>query len=224
MPSVFPIRRGIEEFLLCRRKSDAGASALRFTERAAALKFVRSCITNRDMEHKLRQWIMADPQPNMSLEDDDDLFDHVAARIATGLLSVAKVEVPPTGGPASGEGILRPEGSAPAKSKKSAAKKESTAREDEDARRANAAAEEAEEVDLAEEEAAQTEEKTWIEIELVDPSGYPASNERYKLTLPDGSIKWGRLDRDGRARVEKLQPGSCQVTFPDRDEESWEIA
>lgn len=223
MASIFPIRRGIEEFLLCRRKSEAGSAALRFTEKAAALKFVRSCIPNRDIEHKLRLWIMADPLPSMSLGDDDDLFDHIAARISTGLLSVAKVESPPQGGPAAGEGILRPQGTSAGKSKKSAAKRETTALEDETARRADSAAEEAEEIVLNEEEQEEETEKTWIEIELVDPNGKPAANERYKLTMPDGSIKYGRLDQEGKARVEKLEPGSCQVTFPDRDEESWEI-
>jgi hypothetical protein len=66
-------------------------------------------------------------------------------------------------------------------------------------------------------------EKTWIEIELVDNSGQPVPNERYKLTLPDGSVKWGRLDGQGKARVERLQPGNCQVTFPDRDQQVWDV-
>jgi hypothetical protein len=223
MAAIFPIRRGIEEFLLCRRKVDAGPAALRFAERAAARNFVRSCITNRDTEQALRQWILANPLPTMALDDDEDLFDHIAQRIATGQMSVAKVQIPPSGGPASGEGILRPEGSATSKGK-SAAKKENTALQDETARRANSASEEAEEIVLNEEEETEAEEQTWIEIELVDPNGLPASNERYKLELPDGSVKWGRLNREGKARVERLQPGSCKVTFPDRDEESWDIA
>jgi hypothetical protein len=223
MAAVFALRRGTEEFLLCRRKSDAGPSALRFTEKAAAMKFVQSCISGRDLEQKLRRWIQSEPAATTELKDDDDLYDHIAGRIATGLITVAKVEAPAAGGPASGEGILRPEGTSTSKSKSAAAKKETTALEDETARRANSASEEAEEVALDEEEA-EADQKTWIEIELVDPSGLPASNERYKLTLPDGAVKWGRLDRDGRARVERLQQGSCQVTFPDRDEESWDIA
>ena len=66
-------------------------------------------------------------------------------------------------------------------------------------------------------------EKTWIEIELIDKNGMPVGNERYKLTLPDGSVKWGRLDGNGKARVERIQPGACQVTFPDRDQEVWEV-
>jgi type VI secretion system secreted protein VgrG len=67
-------------------------------------------------------------------------------------------------------------------------------------------------------------EKTWIEIELIDPNGKPVPNERYKLTLPDGSVKWGSLDDNGKARVERLQPGNCQVTFPDRDQEVWDVS
>ena len=71
--------------------------------------------------------------------------------------------------------------------------------------------------------AEQAPETTWIELELLDAKGNPVPNERYKITMPDGSIKYGRLDNDAKARIEKLQPGSCQVTFPDRDQEVWDV-
>jgi hypothetical protein len=63
------------------------------------------------------------------------------------------------------------------------------------------------------------EELTWIAIRLAyddDPSvgvGYA----RYELTLPDGTVKTGRLDRDGNARVDQIPPGTCEVVFPDYD-------
>ena len=57
--------------------------------------------------------------------------------------------------------------------------------------------------------------KTWIEIELKDDAGLPIPNERYKLKLPDGSTQEGTLDGDGRARVDGIEEGSAQVSFPD---------
>jgi hypothetical protein len=220
MASTFLIRQGSDEFLLCRRAHDAGPRAIRFRD-TSAIAFIRSCVTTRDIEHRLRLWILADPRPRLELGDDEDLFEHVARRITTGQLFVAKVE---TGGVAgiagvSGEGILRTGDQSLGKSKKSSRRSETTPLQDEMARRANAA-DEAEEVVLDQPEPPET---TWIEIELVDPNGEPAGGERYKLTLPDGSVKWGRLDQNGKARVERLQPGSCQVTFPDRDQEIWDL-
>jgi type VI secretion system secreted protein VgrG len=67
------------------------------------------------------------------------------------------------------------------------------------------------------------EEKThWIEIELVDENGKPVPGEEYKVTLPDGStVASGTLDGKGKARVEGIDPGSCKVTFPNLDKDSW---
>ena len=65
--------------------------------------------------------------------------------------------------------------------------------------------------------------KTWIEIVLKDDQGNPIPNERYKLKLPDGSIQEGSLDGDGRARVDGIEPGSAEVSFPDRGGE-WKPA
>jgi type VI secretion system secreted protein VgrG len=66
-------------------------------------------------------------------------------------------------------------------------------------------------------------EKThWIEIELVDENGKPVPGEEYKVTLPDGStVASGTLDAKGKARVEGIDPGSCKVTFPNLDKDSW---
>src|SRR2546430_7584713 len=44
MASTFLVRRGSDEFLLCRRAHDAGARAIRFRD-TSALTFLRSCIT-----------------------------------------------------------------------------------------------------------------------------------------------------------------------------------
>lgn len=69
-------------------------------------------------------------------------------------------------------------------------------------------------------EVARAEPKTWIEIELVDTEGKPVPNERYWILLPDGSAREGRLNADGRAYVGNLDPGECDVRFPDLDNDA----
>jgi len=65
--------------------------------------------------------------------------------------------------------------------------------------------------------------KSWIEIELVDEEGNPVPGERYKVTLPDGkTVAEGTLDEKGFARVDGIDPGTCQVTFPNVDKDAWE--
>ena len=69
-----------------------------------------------------------------------------------------------------------------------------------------------------------TKTKTWIEIELVDDKGKPVVGERYRIVLPDGSQEEDRLDGNGRARLNNLDPGECQISFPDIDGREWEPA
>ena len=83
-----------------------------------------------------------------------------------------------------------------------------------------------------EEEEAQTqrrpakEEKTWIEIVLVDEedSSRPLAFAKYRVELPNGSPREGLLDARGRARIEGIDPGTCHVTFPDLDASAWRRA
>jgi type VI secretion system secreted protein VgrG len=65
---------------------------------------------------------------------------------------------------------------------------------------------------------------SWIEIELVDEEDNPVPGERYQITLPDGSVARGTLDENGFARIDGIEPGTCQVTFPDFDQDAWEEA
>ena len=64
--------------------------------------------------------------------------------------------------------------------------------------------------------------KHWIEIQLNDDDGNPVPGEAYKITLPDGTtIADGTLDDKGYARVDNIDPGTCQVTFPNLDKDTW---
>ena len=65
---------------------------------------------------------------------------------------------------------------------------------------------------------------SWIEIELVDEDDQPVPGEKYKVTLPDESVATGTLDGNGFARIDGIEPGTCQVTFPTLDKDAWEKA
>jgi hypothetical protein len=61
----------------------------------------------------------------------------------------------------------------------------------------------------------------WVEICLVDRDGNPIPGETYEITLPDGSKITGTLNSKGTARVDGVDPGNCEITFPDLDEDVW---
>ena len=67
---------------------------------------------------------------------------------------------------------------------------------------------------------------SWIEIALVyESNGKPVPGVAYEVTLPDGkTVASGSTDEKGSARVEGIDPGSCQVSFPNLDKEAWEDA
>jgi hypothetical protein len=62
-------------------------------------------------------------------------------------------------------------------------------------------------------------EKTWIAIELLDDKGAPVPGEPYEIRLPDGSYRRGSLDSAGCARIDGIDPGTCEVSFTRRDRE-----
>jgi hypothetical protein len=66
--------------------------------------------------------------------------------------------------------------------------------------------------------------KTWIEVVLVDAAGRPVAGERCRLLLPDGSVRVEVLDASGRLRLDGIDPGTCDVSFPDLDGRSWRRA
>lgn len=65
------------------------------------------------------------------------------------------------------------------------------------------------------------EDKTWIAIQLVDDQGKPIAYKRYRIELPNGSTNDGMLDENGMARVDGIDPGTCEVSFPDLHTVDW---
>ncbi len=61
-------------------------------------------------------------------------------------------------------------------------------------------------------------EKSWIDIHLADEEGHPVPEAKYRIELADSSVIEGNLDKEGKAHIEGIDPGSCHVTFPDLDE------
>jgi hypothetical protein len=66
--------------------------------------------------------------------------------------------------------------------------------------------------------------KTWVEVCLIDSDGDPVANESYKLTLVDGRILTGKLNDKGVLRVNGIDPGTCELSFPDLPAVSWQAA
>ncbi|HEY8211708.1 MAG TPA: carboxypeptidase-like regulatory domain-containing protein [Myxococcaceae bacterium] len=66
-----------------------------------------------------------------------------------------------------------------------------------------------------------TEKLDFIALEMKDEDGEPMAYARYVVELPDGGKREGRLNANGYARIDGVNPGQCKVTFPDYDESSW---
>lgn len=55
---------------------------------------------------------------------------------------------------------------------------------------------------------------SWIEITVVDSRGEPIRGRPYRLHLPDGSVREGRLGDDGIIRFDDVDPGLCMLELP----------
>lgn len=66
--------------------------------------------------------------------------------------------------------------------------------------------------------------RTWIEVQLVGEDDSPIPNENYEIELPGGKVMKGKLDDQGKARIDGLPSGLCRVTFPNLDKEAWAVA
>ncbi|HEU0138604.1 MAG TPA: hypothetical protein VFQ79_02790 [Bryobacteraceae bacterium] len=76
----------------------------------------------------------------------------------------------------------------------------------------------------SDEDTVTTQVKTWVEVQLVDMAGNPMKSARYTIKLPDGSLQEGFLSQEGIARCDNIDPGMCEISFPDLDAEAWEPA
>ena len=66
--------------------------------------------------------------------------------------------------------------------------------------------------------------RRWIEIEMRGEDDEPLGGLEYRLKLPNGRVREGVLDDDGRARVEGFfDEGDCEVSFPELDQDAWEF-
>jgi uncharacterized Zn-binding protein involved in type VI secretion len=54
-----------------------------------------------------------------------------------------------------------------------------------------------------------------IELKLRDEEDKPVKNAGYKIFLPNGDIRKGKLDSDGYAKEENIPPGKVEVVFDD---------
>lgn len=74
-------------------------------------------------------------------------------------------------------------------------------------------------------EETQPDETHWISIELKDDQGNPVPNEQYRVTLPDGSVRSGYTDQEGKARVEGIpEGGQADINFPRIHGDEWDPA
>ncbi len=68
--------------------------------------------------------------------------------------------------------------------------------------------------------------KTFVAVMLVtdEPEPKPVAFKRYRIELPDHSVREGMLDANGCARIEGIDPGTCKVSFPDFHKPDWSAA
>ena len=55
--------------------------------------------------------------------------------------------------------------------------------------------------------------KDWVEVTLKDEDGNAIPNKKFKAYLPDGRIEEGKLDSQGKAKIENVPPGKVNVKF-----------
>jgi len=64
---------------------------------------------------------------------------------------------------------------------------------------------------------------TWIGIKVVDDSDppQPVPGVRFRVVLPDGTERTGKLDAVGEAKLTGVEPGTCKISFPETDDDDW---
>jgi hypothetical protein len=68
--------------------------------------------------------------------------------------------------------------------------------------------------------------KTFVAIQLLtdEAEPKPVPFKRYRIELPDASVREGQLDQNGAAQINDIDPGTCKVSFPDFDGADWKAA
>ena len=66
--------------------------------------------------------------------------------------------------------------------------------------------------------------KSWLKLAMNYEDGSPAAGEAYEVKTPDGKIRKGSLNNKGKAHIKGIEPGNCEVTFPNLDKDAWEDA
>jgi type VI secretion system secreted protein VgrG len=64
--------------------------------------------------------------------------------------------------------------------------------------------------------------KHWVEVELTDDAGQPVPGESVECKLPDGSYSTGTTDEKGKYKVEHIDGGQVEISFPNLDKDAWE--
>jgi hypothetical protein len=77
---------------------------------------------------------------------------------------------------------------------------------------------------LEEEEESESEELSWIEVELVGEDDEPIPGERVAVEHPDGRVARGTTNAEGVFRLQGIPQGSYRICFTELDEEAWEPA
>lgn len=67
------------------------------------------------------------------------------------------------------------------------------------------------------------EESHWIGIKLEDHEGRSATGARYEVTLSDGMVQSGSLDKDGEVELKPIPAGECKISFPDIHGDEWAL-
>jgi hypothetical protein len=60
--------------------------------------------------------------------------------------------------------------------------------------------------------------KTWIAMKLLGEDDQPIPGARYWIKLPDETVREGYLDGQGYAYFGDLDPGQCEIRWPDLDD------
>lgn len=63
--------------------------------------------------------------------------------------------------------------------------------------------------------------RAWIEVELQDHEGKPVPGETCRITLTNGKVVERATDKYGVVRVDGIDPGKCEVTFPRLKDGTW---